>query len=225
MRRRDVKLFAVAGAAVLALAIGSTAALASTGAFHRTSPAGYVGPAGYTAQVAPRVSPTQVPPLPGTVVDVTLADMGGRMGGYGGGGYGGGYGGMGGGMTGRWNGSGTTTQGRGPMTIVTSRTSVPAGQVSLRVTDAGVLTHELVVLPLADGAQPGQRTVGADGRISEAGSVGEVSNNNGAGAGEGLQPGGVGWTTLDLKPGRYELVCNIAGHYAAGMYAELDVTA
>jgi hypothetical protein len=35
----------------------------------------------------------------------------------------------------------------------------------------------------------------------------------------------VGWGTLNLTPGRYELVCNQTGHYAAGMFAELDVTA
>ena len=29
--------------------------------------------------------------------------------------------------------------------------------------------------------------------------------------------------TLALKPGRYELVCNLPGHYAAGMHGELDV--
>jgi uncharacterized cupredoxin-like copper-binding protein len=34
-----------------------------------------------------------------------------------------------------------------------------------------------------------------------------------------------GWTTITLPPGRYELICNIAGHYGAGMYTELDVTA
>ena len=27
---------------------------------------------------------------------------------------------------------------------------------------------------------------------------------------------------MNLPPGRYELLCNIAGHYGAGMYAELD---
>ena len=31
------------------------------------------------------------------------------------------------------------------------------------------------------------------------------------------------WTTLTLNPGRYELLCNIAGHYGSGMYTELDV--
>jgi len=36
-----------------------------------------------------------------------------------------------------------------------------------------------------------------------------------AGAGTGLGPGTIGWVTLELPPGNYELVCNFAaGHYA-----------
>ena len=41
---------------------------------------------------------------------------------------------------------------------------------------------------------------------------------------DGIAPGAAGWVTLHLDPGRYELICNLPGHYAAGMYAELDVT-
>lgn len=36
---------------------------------------------------------------------------------------------------------------------------------------------------------------------------------------EGRQVG-----TIDLRPGRYVLICNIAGHYQQGMYAEFQVT-
>lgn len=41
---------------------------------------------------------------------------------------------------------------------------------------------------------------------------------------EGITSGSVGWTTLTLAPGRYELVCNLKNHYANGMYQELVVT-
>ncbi|WP_234714087.1 hypothetical protein [Mycolicibacterium chlorophenolicum] len=41
--------------------------------------------------------------------------------------------------------------------------------------------------------------------------------------GDGILPATTGWTTVTLTPRRYELLCNIAGHYAAGMYTELDV--
>ena len=40
----------------------------------------------------------------------------------------------------------------------------------------------------------------------------------------GIAPGASGWTTVTLTPGRYELICNITGHYWTGMYTELDVS-
>jgi hypothetical protein len=112
----------------------------------------------------------------------------------------------------------------GMMRVVSVPTSVPDGVVSLRVTNAGYLTHELVVLPLREGRGVGTRGVGTDGKVSETGSLGEASADCAPGAGEGIAPGSTGWVTLRLPAGRYELLCNLPGHYAAGMYAELDVT-
>ncbi len=232
MKRPSVRIVLAGGAAVVVLTGGTAAALAAAG-----------GPPGSGIVAGRDVATTSVvsaaaPALPGTVVDVTLSDMGvlmhgsaaGRYGyggmmsgpGYGGMMSGGDYGQMMGGrgfdqmMGGGWRGR--------MMQVRLSRHTVPAGTVSLRVTDIGAMDHELVVLPLADGAQLGRRSVGADGTVDERGSLGEVSNNGGPGAGEGLHPGGTGWTTLHLRPGRYELLCNLPGHYAAGMFAELDVT-
>ncbi|MFB9205022.1 sulfocyanin-like copper-binding protein [Nonomuraea spiralis] len=110
------------------------------------------------------------------------------------------------------------------MRLTVTPSSVPAGKVSLRAYNAGVLAHEVVVLPLPAGQTPGRRVTGSDGRVSETGSLGEASRTCGAGAGNGIAPGSTSWTTLTLRPGRYELLCNFPGHYAAGMYAELDVT-
>ncbi len=136
--------------------------------------------------------------LPGTTVRVTLADMGRMMGG---------------------------TAPRGvPMMLRASTSSVPAGQVSLVAANLGGRVHELVILPLADGAVAGQRVPGADGQVDETGSLGEASASCAAGTGDGIAPGTVGWTTVTLAPGRYELVCNLPNHYAAGMYQELVVT-
>ena len=42
-----------------------------------------------------------------------------------------------------------------------------------------------------------------------AGHLGEVSE---------LEPGKSGALRLDLKPGRYALICNVPGHYVAGMW-------
>ncbi|MGW2211718.1 sulfocyanin-like copper-binding protein [Streptomyces sp. NPDC001781] len=114
--------------------------------------------------------------------------------------------------------------GMGMMRLVARPAAVPAGRVTVRVVNAGHLTHEVIVLPLAAGRAAGERAVGSDGRVSEAGSLGEASRTCGSGAGEGIASGAAGWTTVTLKPGRYELLCNIPGHYASGMYTELYVT-
>jgi uncharacterized cupredoxin-like copper-binding protein len=139
------------------------------------------------------------PALSGSVVDVSLMTMmdGQRMGGW---------------MTG------------GSMRLVTSTDHAAAGTVSFRVVNMGTLVHELVVLPLPAGQSVGDRVPTSDGRVDETGSLGEASNSCAAGAGTGLGPGTIGWVTLQLPPGNYELICNFAGHYAAGMHAELTVS-
>lgn len=138
--------------------------------------------------------------LPGERVTVALADMGmSRM--------------MG----------GTAPMGA-RMSLSAEPTTVPSGQVSLVVDNRGWRTHELVVLPLAAGAAAGERVPGSDGKVDEAGSLGEASSSCAAGAGEGIASGAVGWVTLTLAPGHYELVCNLTNHYANGMRQELVVT-
>jgi uncharacterized cupredoxin-like copper-binding protein len=138
------------------------------------------------------------PGLPGAVVNVELVDMQGRM------------------MMGPWGG--------GMMRVLTSHSQVPAGTVSFRVANTGSLVHELLVLPLATGQRVGERVVGTDGRVDETGSLGEASKTCGGGAGDGIDPGTIGWVTLHLVPGDYELLCNLPGHYAAGMYTSLHAT-
>jgi uncharacterized cupredoxin-like copper-binding protein len=138
--------------------------------------------------------------LPGSTVNVTAADMGmNRM--------------MGG------------TAPRGVhMMLRANPTTVPAGQVSFVVSNMGWRTHELVILPLALGATAGQRVPGSDGKVDEAGSLGEASASCGAGKGDGINAGTVGWTTTALPPGHYEILCNLQNHYADGMWQELDVS-
>lgn len=138
-----------------------------------------------------------VPALKGTVVTVTLTNMRSKM------------------MLGPRG---------GMMRLFVDRRSVPSGTVSFRVANAGTLAHELVVLPLPARVAVGERVLGSDDRVDETGSLGEASNTCGAGAGKGIEPGAMGWTTLHLARGRYELVCNVAGHYAAGMHALLVVS-
>ncbi len=137
------------------------------------------------------------PALPGQTIDVVLSDMGGMMGS---------------GMMG----------GHGMFTVTVDPSVVDAGDMSFRVWNRGTMTHEFLVLPLpVDGA--GTRPVEADGRVSESGSLGEASKSCGEGTGEGIAPGTVGWVTLHINPGQYELLCNLPGHYASGMFTEFDV--
>ncbi len=137
-----------------------------------------------------------------TRVQVILTNMGGPM--------------MGGGMMGRARG--------GMMRLTADQSAAPHGRVTFIATNTGSVAHEFVVLPLRHGQIVGTRPIQNDGRIEEAGSVGEASKTCGAGSGDGIAPGASGWVTLNLSPGRYELVCNLPGHYAAGMYTQLTVT-
>jgi Sulfocyanin (SoxE) domain len=193
VRQHNVRLLVAGAVTAIVLAAGSTVALAAVGGAFR-------GP-------APAAARCTGPTLAGSLVDVTVTDMGrGMMGGP--------------------DGPGPMMSGgrRGMARVLVSLGVVPAGTVSLRVVNQGVRTHELVVLPLSAGQIAGARPVGADGRVDETGSLGEASHSCGAGAGDGIAARATGWVTLTLGPGRYELVCNLPGHYAAGMHAELDVS-
>jgi uncharacterized cupredoxin-like copper-binding protein len=112
----------------------------------------------------------------------------------------------------------------GAMTLGTDRSTVAQGEVTFVAANVGSVTHELVVLPLPGTQLAGTRQSSTDGKVDEAGSVGEASISCARGAGKGILPGTSSWVTLKLAPGRYEVVCNLAGHYAAGMYGQLTVT-
>jgi uncharacterized cupredoxin-like copper-binding protein len=156
----------------------------------------------FRSGTTPRATACTAPALPGAVVDVTLMDMAAGM--------------MGAGpMMGG--------QASAMMRLHADQQSVTAGTVSLRAQNIGSVNHELIVLPLPAGQTAGRRAVGADNRIDETDSLGEASRSCAEGEGEGINPGSVGWTSLQLPPGDYELVCNLPGHYAAGMYTMLHV--
>jgi uncharacterized cupredoxin-like copper-binding protein len=225
VRRRDlaISLSAVVVAIVCAVALSVGLAMGPG----MTDP-GQWGPGMMGSERSRAVSSCAAPALPGTVVDVTLADMRGVMG------PGGGM--MGPGLNGWYDPAQTGYRGSGMgmagmMRIFIRPATVPAGQVSFRVINAGALNHELVVMPLANDEHPGQRAIGPDGKVDEAGSLGEASRTCGADRGDddpsnsGIAPGASGWTTVTLAPGRFELICNLAGHYWTGMYTELDVSA
>src|SRR5262245_28140013 len=80
---------------------------------------------------------------------------------------------------------------------------VPAGTITFGVRNMGTVEHEMVVIRRDAGILPVHGF-----RASEAGAVDEV---------EELEPGKSGRLTVQLKPGRYLLVCNIVGHYQLGI--------
>jgi uncharacterized cupredoxin-like copper-binding protein len=131
--------------------------------------------------------------LPGTRVEVTMGDRG---------------------MTRMMSGDAP----RGAMMrLRASPTHVGAGRITFVVSNRGWRTHELLVLPLQTKASPGPGLVSSNGRVSETGSLGEASRSCGPGAAAGITAGSAGWTTMTLRPGRYELVCNLRNHYMDGM--------
>ena len=105
---------------------------------------------------------------------------------------------------------GTGDKSKANMGLKLSSNTARAGKVTFVVTNTSKdVVHEVVILPYKDGqALPYSDK---DMRIDEeaAGHLGEVSE---------LEAGKSGSVTLDLKPGKYLLVCNIAGHYMNGMW-------
>jgi uncharacterized cupredoxin-like copper-binding protein len=94
--------------------------------------------------------------------------------------------------------------------IAPSTASVSAGKVTFVATNVGKTIHELVVLRTDKSA--GALLHGK--RASEAGHVGEIGD---FGAGHTRR------LTLNLKPGHYSLICNLPGHYMAGMHIDFTV--
>ena len=91
------------------------------------------------------------------------------------------------------------------MGVKATPATAAAGIVSFEVTnDSKDTVHEMIVMYLADPAQALPYIV-ADSKVDEdkAGDKGEVSE---------LDPGKSGTLTVALKPGKYILICNVAGH-------------
>jgi uncharacterized cupredoxin-like copper-binding protein len=93
---------------------------------------------------------------------------------------------------------------------------VSAGDVVLRVRNRGPDEHELIVLRASRPRLPFR----SDGFTVDE----EALQRSEAGALEPGEPGTVRALRLRLTPGRYVLLCNMAGHYLGGMRADLVVT-
>ncbi len=98
--------------------------------------------------------------------------------------------------------------------VVAHESEVRAGDVAFVVVNHGAILHELVILKTDVPAD--KLEVSANGKVEEDnyGEVGEI---------EDVAPGESKSATFNLEPGKYVFICNIAGHYPAGMHATLIV--
>jgi hypothetical protein len=100
--------------------------------------------------------------------------------------------------------------------ITVAPARIRAGTVRLLLRNRGPDTHELIVVR----SSPGRLPLRSDGlTVNET-----ILDRATVGTAEGTAPGDVHELMLHLKPGRYELFCNMAGHYLGGMRARLVVT-
>lgn len=108
-------------------------------------------------------------------------------------------------------------EGGSEMAIKLDQSSVKTGKVIFDVTNEAVSeNHEMVLIRLKDKDQT-LPVLRDKHRIDESKvkSLGEVAD---------LKPGAHGTFTAMLKPGAYELMCNVKGHYEAGMHTVVTVT-
>jgi uncharacterized cupredoxin-like copper-binding protein len=89
--------------------------------------------------------------------------------------------------------------------------TVKAGKVTISAPNDGGVVHELVVLKT--NADPANLPMDGD-EVDESKNVGEIPD---------VEPGKTKTVKLTLKPGKYAMVCNLPGHYKAGMYGSLTV--
>ena len=117
-------------------------------------------------------------------------------------GFGGGFGGM---------------MGPGMMSIRTDKSSVKAGEVTFNVTNwSRSLVHEMLVIAVDNADAPLPYDSDKQRVIEEQiKSLGETNE---------MQPNALKTLSLNLTPGTYLLICNVPGHYGAGMQTVLTVT-
>ncbi len=91
-----------------------------------------------------------------------------------------------------------------------------AGDVRFAITNYGTIAHEFLVTKTT--FPPGEIPLGEDNRFDEELEGIEVIDEI-----PEWEVNNTGMLKLQLEPGMYELLCNIAGHYAAGMHTSLEV--
>jgi len=94
--------------------------------------------------------------------------------------------------------------------------TIKSGKIDLAISNIGAIPHELLVFK--SNRDPSAYPTDAAGNIKEEGAgVALVSD------GDNIDPGGSQARTISLAPGKYLFVCNIPGHFKAGMFAVVTV--
>jgi uncharacterized cupredoxin-like copper-binding protein len=97
------------------------------------------------------------------------------------------------------------------------KTEIPAGQVTFQVKNTGSLVHEFVVFKTDDAAS-------ALPKASEEDEVNEDDPSlESMGEVEDVAAGSTKSFSADLEPGSYVAICNVEGHYMAGMHVAFTV--
>jgi uncharacterized cupredoxin-like copper-binding protein len=111
----------------------------------------------------------------------------------------------------------------------TSASSVPAGDVTFNITNNGKDDHEIAIVKLKPGADPGKLPLAKNGSVDEdnIARAGEI-----VGEAEDIAPTTNKTLKLALQPGRYVIMCNmveneddgtIEAHFDKGMKTLLTV--
>jgi len=98
----------------------------------------------------------------------------------------------------------------GEMFMRTSANTALAGKVTFDTVNKGSAVHEMVVIATSKAAD----SLGTGARVPETGAIGETGD---------VKVGEKKSVTFDMKAGHYALICNLPGHYAAGMRADFTV--
>jgi uncharacterized cupredoxin-like copper-binding protein len=97
--------------------------------------------------------------------------------------------------------------------ITLDQSTLAAGEVTFNVRNSGTVDHEFVVV---DTETPAGQLPQANGEVTEDSLtvVDEI---------EDIVPGATPQLKVNLAAGHYVLICNIPGHYAGGMHADITV--
>ena len=93
--------------------------------------------------------------------------------------------------------------------------SVKAGKIKIGVRNLASMEHSFQVLK-TDLAPDKLPVDGASAKAKEDGKVGDIPS---------IPAGKSAAVTLDLTPGKYLFICNVAGHYQLGMHTGFTVEA